>query len=160
MKDPDLQNQPSSRSIFTMRSPQIAIAVACVFFGAVAALGIRALWQLGAMPVSVSLAEEMMHRKTRTMEHVLDGLVRGNLREIESSAERMWDIGNALNWYGSNPLYADHDEIFRDSTVALIEAARQRDYPAAKESALRLERSCMECHALINSDKLPSVPLP
>ncbi len=38
----------------------------------------------------------------------------------------------------------------RDSTADLIEAASERDHHAAKEAALRLERSCIECHALIN----------
>lgn len=100
--------------------------------------------------------EQMMHRKTRTMEQILDGLVRGDLRRVQDSAEHMWKIGHRLNWYLSSPLYENNDEIFRDSTSALIEAARQRDHAAAKESALRLERSCIECHVLINREKHPT----
>ena len=44
-----------------------------------------------------------------------------------------------------------NDKRFRESTLDLIEAAQNRDHDAAKESARRLERSCIECHALINS---------
>lgn len=154
MTDSDFENEPLSRPPWPLRSPLIAGIIACVLFGAVMALGVRALWNLDKMPVMNNLKEQMMHRKTRTMEQILDGLVRGNLSSVENSAERMWDIGSTLDWYLSNPIYADNDEIFRDSTAALIKAARQGDYSAAKESALRLERSCIECHALINTEKL------
>ena len=100
--------------------------------------------------------EQMMHRKTRTMEQILDGLVRGNMRRVEKSAEHMKSIGVHLNWYSSSELYENNDELFRQLTFELIEAAQHRDHDAAKESALRLERSCIECHALINFQKNPN----
>ncbi len=124
----------------------------CVLFGTLMGWGIHALWQLDDTPATNTFKEQMMHRKTRTMEQILDGLVRGNLRRVENSAEHMWKIGNELNWYLSSSLYQSNDEIFRDSTADLIKAAQQRDHDAAKEAALRLERSCIECHALINRE--------
>ncbi|MCG8653598.1 MAG: hypothetical protein MI861_27420 [Pirellulales bacterium] len=125
-------------------------AVVCVLLGALMAWGVHGLWQLGDTPVTSTFQEQMMHRKTRTMEQILDGLVRGKLHRVEESALQMKSIGVHLNWYSSSSLYENHDEIFRDSTTELIEAAQNRDHDAAKESALRLERSCIECHALIN----------
>jgi predicted transposase YbfD/YdcC len=136
--------------------PVIAGALACILIGALMALGVVTLWQLDDIPVTNTFKQQMMHRKTRTMTEITDGLVRGRLGGVEASAERMWQIGHTLNWYLSSDLYENNDEVFRDSTSELIEAARQRDYDAAKEAALRLERSCIECHALVNRVRVPS----
>lgn len=118
-------------------------------------LAVVTLWRTESIPATGSLEAQRMHRKTRTMERILDGLVRGDLRRVEASAERMQSIGQTLNWYLSLPVDKRNDEIFRDSTLAVPKAARQGDYEAAKESALRLERSCIECHALINQANPP-----
>jgi predicted transposase YbfD/YdcC len=150
MTDPDAPKHSSSRRSLFDRFPVFVGAVACVLFGMFLALGVRAFWGLDPTPGTTTVQEQMMHRKTRTMEQILDGLVRGDLSRVEESAELMWDIANKLDWYLTNPLYEQDSNVFRDSTTALIESARQRDYSAAKESALRLERSCIECHELIN----------
>ncbi len=78
------------------------------------------------------------------------------MRSVEKSAEHMKSIGVHLDWYSSSELYESNDERFRQSTLELIEAAKNRDHEAAKESALRLERSCIECHALINFQQNPN----
>ncbi len=106
--------------------------------------------------VTSTFNEQMMHRKTRTMGQILDGLVRGDLRRVENSAEHMKSIGLHVNWYSSSEVYENNNEPFRQSTFDLIDAAQRRDLDAAKESALRLERSCIECHALINRKELPT----
>ena len=136
--------------------PHIQIAAgafACVLFGTLMGWAVHALWQMDETQVvgADSFKERMMHRKTRTMEQILDGLVQGNIRSVETSAEKMKSIGVHLNWYSANELYESNNERFRESTLDLIEAAQNRDHDAAKESALRLERSCIECHAIINS---------
>ena len=137
----------------------VAGALACVLFGVLLGWGIHALWQMDDPPVTSTLREQMMHRKTRTMEQILDGLVRGNMRNVEKSAVHMNSIGVHLDWYSASELYESNDERFRQSTLDLIEAARKRDHDAAKESALRLERSCIECHALINFQENPTPDL-
>ena len=140
------QGEPSTRSGSRHRYPIIVGALVCALLG----WGIYALWQLDDIPLTSRLKEQLMHRKTRTMSQILDGLVRGDLGRVESSAQRMWEIGQALNWYSSSTLYENNNELFRESTAELLNAARRRDHAAAKESALRLERSCIDCHALIN----------
>jgi hypothetical protein len=149
-----MENQESKNVVFpsrklTKRFQMFVGALVCALAGGLMTLAVIGLWQMGKIPATSSLEEQMMHRKTRTMERILDGLVRGDLRRVEASAEQMQSIGQALNWYLSLPVYERNDEIFRDSTLAVLEAARQGDYAAAKESALRLERSCIECHGLI-----------
>lgn len=128
----------------------VAGALVCVISGTLLGWGVHALWQMDDAQVTSTLKEQMMHRKTRTMEQILDGLVRGNMRSVEKSAEHMKSIGFHVNWYSSSELYESNDERFRQSTLDLIEAAEKRDHDAAKVSALRLERSCIECHAVIN----------
>jgi hypothetical protein len=128
----------------------IAGALACVLAGAVIALGVYSLWQLGSLPVTTTFKKQMMDEKTQTMEQILDGLVRGNLKRVEDSAEHMKSIGLHVNWYSSSETYENNDEHFRQSTFDLIDAVQRRDHDEAKESALRLERSCIECHSLIN----------
>lgn len=130
-------------------------AIGCMLLGAFMAWGVHALWQMDDIPVTRTFNEQMMHRKTRTMEQILDGLVRGNMRRVENSAEHMKSIGLHFDWYSSNELYDSSNELFRQSTLDLIDAAQRRDHDAAKESALLLERSCIECHALINSRRNP-----
>jgi hypothetical protein len=155
MRDSNDQNKLLRRLTLKRHFPLVAGVLACMFFGAFLALGVYVFWQLDDFRVTRTLKEKMMHRKTRAMAEISDGLVRGDLRRVESSAEDMRRIGQTLDWHLSSPLYENNNEIFRDSTHELIEAARQRDHTAAKESALQLERSCIECHALINREKRP-----
>lgn len=150
MNNVNEQGQAMLSKIRTERSWLMTGSAVCVLFIALAAWGVRALWRVDEMPVDSTFKEQMMHRKSKTMADILDGLVRGNMRHVERSAEHMEFIGNRLNWYSSGNLYQSNDEIFRNSTADLIDAAQRRDHDSAKEAALRLERSCIECHALIN----------
>ncbi len=146
----DDQNKSLLRTMLTKHFPQIGGAVFCVLLGVLMTWGVHALWQMDDTPVTSTFNEQMMHRKTRTMEQILDGLVRGDMRRVENSAEHMKSIGVHVNWYSSSEIYENNNELFRQLTFELIDAAQRRDHVAAKESALRLERSCIECHALIN----------
>jgi hypothetical protein len=156
MKDTNDHDKPLRRMTHTRHIWMITGGLVCVLFGACMAWGVHALWQLDDIPVTSTFNEQMMHRKTRTMGQILDGLVRGDLRRVENSAEHMKSIGLHVNWYSSSEVYENNNEPFRQSTFDLIDAARRRDLDAAKESALRLERSCIECHALINGKELPT----
>jgi hypothetical protein len=150
MRDSNDPEQPLGQSVLKKHFPLITGAVACILFGVVMASGVYWMWQMENTPVTGDFRGRVMHRKTRTMNLITDGLVRGELRRVQSSAETMWEIGQTLNWYLSSDQFEDNNRIFRDSTRDLVQAARQRDHDAAKEAALRLERSCIECHALIN----------
>ncbi len=153
MQHPNSQNHPQSRTRRTNRFQLLVGALVCLLSGGLMTMAVIALWKMDEIAITSTVQEQMMHRKTRTMEQILDGLVRGDLRRVQESAEHMQSIGQTINWYLSLPVYKRNDEIFRDSTLAVLEAARQGDHAAAKESALQLERSCIECHALINQAK-------
>jgi hypothetical protein len=150
MQNMNDQNRMLPRMKLTKHFPRIGGAVFCIIFGALLAWAVHGLWQMENIPVTSTFNEQMMHRKTRTMEQILDGLVRGDMRRVENSAEHMKSIGFHVDWYSSSELYENNSELFRHSTFDLIGAAQRRDHVAAKEAALQLERSCIECHALIN----------
>lgn len=90
-----------------------------------------------------------MHRKTNAMHDILDGMIRGDLRRVETAANRMNDYGNTIEWYLSAAEYEKHGENFRGAVDHLRAAAGERDMDSAKEATLRLERSCIECHVLM-----------
>jgi len=153
MRDSDEQDEARSPNKHTGQWWLIGTIIGGVLFIALLAWGIYALWQLDEIPVRNTFRGQMMHRKSETMAVILDGLVRGDLGDVEDSAEQMWEIGDSLNWYMSSRRYGDNQERFRDSTAELIEAARQRDHSAAKESVFQLETSCIECHRLLGANQ-------
>lgn len=91
-----------------------------------------------------------MHRKTSAMQDILDGMIRGDLRRVETAADQMAAYGNTIEWYLAATEYQNHGESFRGAVDDLRTAARERDMDSAKEATLRLERSCIECHVLMN----------
>ena len=104
MTDSSDQDRPFPRRANTERFRLIIGAIACVLFGVFIPWCVHALWQLDDTPVTSTFQEQMMHRKSKTMGDILDGLVRGNLRRVEESAEHMKSIGININWYSSKSL--------------------------------------------------------
>ena len=142
--------------MFRKLGPSIAGATAFTLFGAVLAWGIHALWQMDNEPLrGNSLSSQLMHRKTSAMQDILDGMVRGDPRQVDKAATKMKSIGFHVEWYLSIPLYEKEGGEFRDSVQELDRAMSEKDWVIAREATLRLERSCIECHALINSRGQP-----
>jgi len=112
------------------------------------------LWQtageIDRNPPQGGLKEQLMHRKTNAMHDILDGMIRGDLRRVETAANRMNDDGNTFEWYLSAAEYKKYGEDFRGAVDDLRTAAGERDMDSAKEATLRLERSCIECHVMMN----------
>jgi len=112
------------------------------------------LWQTVAeidrKPPQGGLKEQLMHRKTSAMQDILDGMIRGDLRRVETAANLMAAYDNTIKEYHSTAEYQKHGESFRGAVGDLRAAARERHIDSAKEATLRLERSCLECHVLMN----------
>jgi hypothetical protein len=112
------------------------------------------LWRTSAEidrnPPQGGFKEQLMHRKTNAMQDILEGMIQGDLRRVETAANRMNDYGNTIEWYLSSTEYQRYGEGFRGAVHDLRTAARERDIDSAKETTLRLERSCLECHILMN----------
>jgi hypothetical protein len=91
-----------------------------------------------------------MNRKSSAMQDILEGMIRGDLQRVNKAAKKLEDYGDTIEWYLSHSEYDKHGERFRSSVDALQEAAGQRDVESAKEAILELERSCIECHMVMN----------
>jgi hypothetical protein len=106
--------------------------------------------EIDRQPPRSDFKEQLMHRKTSALQDILEGMIRGDMRLVETAADRMENYGSTIKWYLSAVEYREHGESFRDATDALRAAARAGDLDSAKEATLRLERSCLDCHIQIN----------
>ena len=77
-------------------------------------------------------------------------MIRNDLRRVETTAKQLSAYGNAIDWYLSATAYEKNGEKFQQSVDDLITAAGKRDVNSTKEAVLRLERSCIECHIVMN----------
>ncbi len=115
------------------------------------------LWQTAGEhdrnPPRGSVPKQLMNRKSSAMMDIFEGMIRGDLRRVNVAAKRLETYGNAMGWYISNNEYDQQGEEFRSSLDALQKAAGQRDFEAAKEAVLVLEKSCIECHMVMNREK-------
>jgi hypothetical protein len=102
------------------------------------------------VPIGVGLKAQMMHRKTMAMQTILDGMIRGDLQRVEKAANQLVGYRDTIAQFISSAEYEKHGEDFRKSVDDVIDAAARKDLNSAKEATLRLERSCIECHLLMN----------
>ncbi len=100
-------------------------------------------------PSRTSVRSQMMRRKQETMHHILDDMVRGDLRGASASAKDMRAYADTLERFLDTREYSKHNDEYRQSIEDLIEAGSQDKADLARNAALRLERTCLECHALL-----------
>ena len=105
---------------------------------------------ISRVPIGVGLKAQMMHRKTMAMQTILDGMIRGDLQRVEKAANQLVGYRDTIAQFISSAEYEKHGEDFRKSVDDVIAAAARKDLNSAKEATLRLERSCIECHLLMN----------
>jgi hypothetical protein len=101
-------------------------------------------------PTRGTLTKQMMHRKSQAMENILDGMIREDYRRLDRGVERMKASSNMIEHFLNFPKYERLSEDFNKSLDDLREAASKKESEPAKEAVLRLERSCIECHILLN----------
>lgn len=125
-----------------------------LLFGALSGWFLYSMWtasvEFDQKPDSASLGNQMMRRKSRAMEDILDAMVHGDLRRVDKEAKKMEAYIDTLGKFLSSSEYVDQDREYKASVRDLRSAAGTKDLHAAKEATLRLERTCIECHALIN----------
>ena len=84
------------------------------------------------------------------MDEALNATIGGNLTRVNAAAVRMKQAASTIDGFLATPVYAKHGEDFHSSIDDLIAATSQNDREGTKEAILRLEKSCIECHYLIN----------
>ncbi len=134
---------------------RVITGVSCTLLAIMAtAWSVLWLWQTAAEidrnPSGTGPQAQIMHRKAMAMQSISDGMIRGDLQLVETTAKQLSAYGDAINWYLSATAYEKNGEQFQQSVDDLIAAAGKKDVNSAKEAVLRLERSCIECHMLVN----------
>ncbi|MBS3952445.1 MAG: hypothetical protein KGZ88_05805 [Methylomicrobium sp.] len=104
-------------------------------------------------PSQRNLKNQLMRRKSESMQDILDAIVRGRLNRVNSAAVNMERYAATIDGYLSTDVYEQHGKSFNEAIHDLKRATAQSDAELTKEAALRLERSCLECHMLINAHK-------
>jgi len=136
-----------------LRKPVLVVArVASVLLVIVAvSWSVHWLWQTvaGNLPQG-GLAQQMMHRKSRTMADILDGMIHEDFPQLYREAKRMASYNTTIERFLRFPEYERQSDEFKQSLEDLIVAAKGEDSDSSKEAVLRLERSCIECHVLLN----------
>lgn len=106
-----------------------------------------------ANPPQRSLKNQLMRRKSDSMQDALDAIVRGRLDRANAAAVDIEKYASTIDGYLSTDVYEKHGKSFHEAIRDLKRATARSDAELAKEAALRLERSCLECHMLINAHK-------
>lgn len=96
------------------------------------------------------MLQQMMARKSRTMEEIMDGMIREDFVRLQREAQSMKYYGTLINHFLAFPEYEKLSVEFDQSLDDLSDTAARKDASAAQEAVLRLQRSCIECHVILN----------
>lgn len=133
----------------------ILMCLASAATGALLLWATQLIWHKAAEidrnPSRTGVKSQLMHRKSEAMHDILDSMVSGNLQDVHSKAKRMERYGKTIDDFLASEAYKKYGADFHRAVDDLIVAAAQEDVDNAKEAALRLERSCIECHILLNT---------
>ncbi len=131
------------------------LAAACgIVFGIFSLWFVQFAWQQiqehDARPRRASLKSQLMRRKSAAMDEALQAIIRGNLAKVNAAAVKMKRSAGNIDGFLSTPVYDEHGEEFYRAIDDLLAASGENDRDASRDAILRLEKSCIECHYLIN----------
>jgi hypothetical protein len=135
------------------------LAIGTIAIAAVAVVVWLFLWlwnvvaEIDSNPPRGGLKVGMMHRKSIAMQDIMDGMIRDDWKRVEGAAARLATYGHTIQWYLAVPDYQVNGESFREATKDLRRFVQAQEVESAKEAALRLERSCLDCHIQLNAQK-------
>lgn len=131
------------------------LIVACgVAFGALALWFLQFAWEKvqehDANPRRASVKNQLMRRKSNAMDDALHATISGNLSQVNAAAGRIKQSAGTIDGFLATEVYKKHGDDFFSSIEDLLAATAANDRDGSKEAILRLEKSCIECHYLIN----------
>ena len=90
---------------------------------------------------------ELMHRKLKHAQKVLEGIALGDFDAITKHAEELIQISKAVEWHVvKTPRYEVHSNEFRRAADSLIEKAKEKNLDGAALSYVDLTLTCVRCH--------------
>jgi hypothetical protein len=90
---------------------------------------------------------ELMQKKLKHSQKVLEGVAVGNFDEIADNADELIAISKQAEWYVSkSPQYEMRSNEFRRTAEELVKNARAKNLDAAALSYVELTMTCVKCH--------------
>jgi hypothetical protein len=90
---------------------------------------------------------ELMQKKLKHSQKVLEGVAVGNFDEIADNAEELITISKQAEWYVSkSPQYEMRSNEFRRTAEELVKNAKAKNLDAAALSYVELTMTCVKCH--------------
>lgn len=94
-----------------------------------------------------SVVQELMQKKLKSAQHVLEGLALADFAKITRSAEDLIQHSKTLEWRVlRTPRYELHTNEFRRAAENLIDKAKQKNIDGAALAYVELTLSCVRCH--------------
>jgi hypothetical protein len=103
-----------------------------------------------ANPRRVGVKNQLMRRKASAMDDALYAMIRGNMNQVNAAAVTMKQSASTIDGFLATEVYKKYGDDFYASIDQLLATTAANDQEGAKEAILRLEKSCIECHNLIN----------
>jgi hypothetical protein len=131
------------------------VALVVIFVGGVVA-SVAWAWRFaeGYNPASGGMTNQMMDRKSRELQAILDGLMQHDYRQVDRAAAELERISGATGWYISEASYGPDGAALREGLGALRAAVNSDDAAAAAAAASQVVNSCMHCHEQLTQAKI------
>lgn len=101
-------------------------------------------------PARANIKNQLMRRKASSMDDALAAIIRGSLPQVHAAARSMKDSARTIDGFIRSEAYQNHGKEFYQAIDDLLDATTANNLDRSKEAILRLEKSCIECHYLIN----------
>jgi hypothetical protein len=99
--------------------------------------------------------QELMQRKLKASQRVLEGIALGNFEQIARNGEELILISKDAEWkVYKTPMYELHSNEFRRNAEGLVRAAKDRNLDAAALSYVDMTLNCVKCHRYVREVRM------
>lgn len=127
-----------------------------------------AVLALAVVPFSVSgqgkkdrdsIVAEMMQKKLKSAQHVLEGIAIADFKKITRGAEDLIQLAKTTEWQLiRSPRYEMHSNDFVRAAENLIQKARDKNVDGAALAYVEMTLSCVRCHQYVRDLRDVRVP--
>jgi len=94
--------------------------------------------------------KELMHRKLDHSQRLLEALALGQLDGVAKHGDELIRIAKEAEWKAYDTLqYEMWSKDFRQSTEAMVKAAKEKNLQGARLNYLGMTMSCFNCHSYV-----------
>jgi hypothetical protein len=98
---------------------------------------------------------ELMQRKLRESQKVLEGVAMGKYDDIASHAEELIEVSKAASFRVlKTPRYELYSKEFQQTAQALVKNANDKNLDAAALSYVELTLTCVKCHKYVREERM------